>query len=58
MSKVGKIKIKKKKIWELPEGHHEHRSGSGTHDSRPRRLKTRADVTRQAIREWEDCRQG
>ena len=55
MSKVGKIKIKNKKYGNF-EGHHEHRSGSGTHDSRPRRLKTRADVTRQAIREWEDCR--
>jgi hypothetical protein len=53
-TKCGSINIKNKKVWELPDGHHDYRSGSGTHDSRPRRLKTRANVTREAIREWRE----
>tara|TARA_Y100000385_G_scaffold288623_1_gene355686 strand:- start:1887 stop:2063 length:177 start_codon:yes stop_codon:yes gene_type:complete len=52
-TKCGSIKVDNKKVWELPEGHHDHRSGSGTHDSRPRRLKTRANIVKQAIKEWE-----
>lgn len=53
-TKCGSIKVENKKLWELPEGHHEHRSGGGTHDSRPRKLKTRANIVKQAIKEWED----
>lgn len=53
-TKYGTVKVDNKKVWELPEGHHDHRSGSGTHDSRPRRLKTRANVVKQAIKEWQD----
>lgn len=53
-TKYGTVKVDNKKVWELPEGHHDHRSGSGTHDSRPRRLKTRANIVKQAIKEWQD----
>jgi hypothetical protein len=35
------IKIKVKKPWEVSKGHSEHRSGSGEHDSRPKRKRTR-----------------
>ena len=31
-------------------GHAPHRSGSGVHDNRPKRLRTRAAANRQAIR--------
>jgi hypothetical protein len=47
-----KIKIRKKKIWELARGHEEHRSGSGVHDCRPRRLKTRSNIVREALAEY------
>ena len=53
-TKCGSIKVENKKLWELPEGHHQHRSGGGTHDSRPRKLKTRANIVRKAIKEWEE----
>lgn len=52
MSKYGKVKVSTKKPWEVGHGHNSHRSGSGTHDSRPRRLRTRSQATRQAIREY------
>ena len=35
------IKIKTKKIWEISKGHTAHRSGSGIHDNRPKRQRTR-----------------
>lgn len=52
MSKYGKIKLKTKKIWELAHGHNIHRSGSGHHDNRPRRSRTRMDIRRRAIAEY------
>jgi hypothetical protein len=52
MSKYGKIKTKVKKPWELPHGHNSHRSGSGSHDNRPRRVRTRMDVQRRALAEY------
>ena len=53
MSKYGKVKVSTKKPWEVGRGHNSHRSGSGTHDNRPRRVRTRMDVRRQAIREYQ-----
>ena len=52
MSKYGKIETKVKKPWELARGHNSHRSGSGSHDNRPRRIRTRMDVRRRALAEY------
>jgi hypothetical protein len=52
MNKYENIKIKKKKLWEISKGHNEHRSGSGTHDSRPKRARTRSNINRRAIQEY------
>lgn len=52
MSKYGKIKVKTKKIWEVSHGHNSHRSGSGHHDGRPRRTRTRMAEQRRAISEF------
>ena len=51
MSKYGSIKVKTKKPWEVSRGHNSYRSGSGTHDNRPHRVRTRMDVRRRAIEE-------
>ena len=53
MSKYGKVKVSTKKPWEVSRGHNSHRSGSGTHDNRPRRVRTRMDVRRRSIGEYE-----
>ena len=42
--KYENIKIKVKKFWELPMGHNQHRSGSGLHNSQPKRQRTRRDI--------------
>ena len=47
------IKIKTKKPWEVSRGHQGHRSGSGQHDSRPKRLRTRGAQKRQAMKDWQ-----
>ncbi len=52
MSKYGKIKVSTKKPWEVSRGHNSHRSGSGNHDNRPRRVRTRMDIRRRAIEEY------
>ena len=52
MSKYGKLKVSTKKPWEVGRGHNSHRSGSGTHDSRPRRLRTRLQSSKKAIEEY------
>ena len=52
MSKYGKVKTKVKKPWELPHGHNSHRSGSGSHDNRARRIRTRMDARRVALAEY------
>ena len=49
MSKYGNIKVKTKKPWEVSRGHNSYRSGSGTHDNRSRRVRTRMDIRRIAI---------
>jgi hypothetical protein len=36
-------------IWEIGKGHHSHQSGSGQHDNRPKRLRTRGDKNRKAM---------
>ena len=38
-------------LWELGKGHNDHRSGSGQHDNRPKRLRTRGANNRKAIGE-------
>jgi len=52
MSKCGSIKISTKKSWEVSRGHNTHRSGSGNHDNRPRRVRTRMDVRRRALADY------
>ena len=52
MSKYGNIKVKTKIPWEVSRGHNSYRSGSGTHDNRSRRVRTRMDVRRRAIEEY------
>ncbi len=51
MSKCGSIRIRTKKPWEVSRGHNSYRSGSGNHDNRPRRIRTRMDVRKKAIEE-------
>jgi hypothetical protein len=41
MKKNIKIKINVKPIWKIGMGHNDHISGSGKHDSRPKRGRTR-----------------
>lgn len=45
------IKLQGKKPWEVSRGHSEHRGGSGSHDSRPKRKRTRKAQLREALRE-------
>jgi len=52
MSKYGSVKVKTKKLWEISRGHNSYRSGSGTHDNRVRRVRTRMDIRRRAIGEY------
>ncbi len=52
MSKCGSIKVSTKKPWEVSRGHNIHRSGSGTHDNRSRRVRTRMDIQRRVIAEY------
>lgn len=47
------IKLNLKKIWELPRGHEDHITGTGIHDHRPKRLRTRGAANRRAIKEFE-----
>ena len=53
MSKYEKIKVSTKKPWELSRGHNSHRSGSGHHDNRPRRVRTRMDIRRRSLAEYQ-----
>lgn len=45
------IRLNIRPIYELPKGHHNHISGSGTHNHSPKRERTRADIIRKAINE-------
>lgn len=47
------ISLNLKRVWELPRGHSEHLTGTGVHDNRPKRSRTRGDAKRKAIREFE-----
>ena len=42
------IELKPKKV---AFGHSEHRSGSGQHDRRPKRFRTRAEINKKAIQD-------
>ena len=48
------ISLNLKKVWELPRGHEDHLTGTGIHDNRPKRLRTRGAANRKAMREYED----
>lgn len=43
------IKLNIRPIWEIGRGHAEHRSGSGQHDNRPKRERTRSAQKRKAV---------
>lgn len=43
------VSLNVRPLWELGKGHTDHRSGSGNHDSRPKRLRTRSSQKRQAV---------
>ena len=47
------IKLNLKKVWELPRGHEDHLTGTGVHDNRPKRLRTRGAANRKAIRDFD-----
>lgn len=47
------ISLNLKKVWELPRGHADHLTGTGVHDNRPKRMRTRGDESRKAIREYD-----
>lgn len=51
MSKNKKITIQIEKK-PLRKGHQTHRSGAGTHDSRPKRLRTRNNQQKRAIENY------
>lgn len=42
-----------KRVWELPRGHEDHLSGTGAHDNRPKRERTRSASNRKAIGEFD-----
>lgn len=46
------IKISPRKVYELGLGHNSHRSGSGVHDSRPKRQRTRRAEIQAHLKEW------
>ncbi len=48
------IKVAVKQVWEGPKSHTPHKSGSGEHDSRPKRERTRMDVKRRILKEEND----
>jgi len=45
------IKLKTKPIWKVGRGHSDYRGGTGQHDNRPRKLRTKAAQKNQAIRD-------
>jgi len=50
--KYDKVTIQPKKVWEVGTGHHQHLSGGGEHDNRPKRRRTRAARNRAAMKDW------
>jgi hypothetical protein len=51
--KIKGIKINPRKVWQLPTGHHSHQTGSGIHNSQPRRQRTRKAIIASSIKEFE-----
>lgn len=51
--KYDTIRLNVKPIWEVGRGHADHISGSGTHDNRPKRQRTRGDANRKAMRDYD-----
>jgi hypothetical protein len=51
--KIKGIKINPRKMWQLPTGHHNHQTGSGIHNSQPRRQRTRKAITDKVLMEFE-----
>lgn len=51
--KSDKIKIQAKDI-KVSTGHQEHISGTGKHDLRPKRERTRSNVNKKAIKDSQD----
>lgn len=49
--KNNKIKINVKPIYKIGKGHNNHIGGSGEHDNRPNRLRTRSAINRKYINE-------
>ena len=47
------ISLNLKRVWELPRGHEDHMTGTGVHDNRPKRLRTRNASNRKAIRDYD-----
>lgn len=47
------ITLNVRPLWEIGKGHSEHRSGSGLHDNRPKRMRTRGAAKRNAMRDYE-----
>lgn len=53
MKKTIKIKIDVKPIWKIGMGHNDHISGSGKHDNRPKRARTRKAAFNNAMKEYD-----
>ena len=43
------VKLSVRPVWEMGKGHNSHLSGSGNHDNRPKRLRTRGSNNRHSI---------
>jgi len=52
MSKKFTLELNTKPSWKASRGHADYRGGSGKHDNRPRKLRTRAAQKKQAIRDF------
>ena len=53
MSKSDKIRIKAEDI-KVSTGHQPHITGTGKHDNRPKRERTRSNVNKKAIKDSQD----
>jgi len=51
--KYDSIHLNVKPIWEVGRGHANHISGSGSHDNRPKRGRTRGDQKRRVMRDYD-----
>jgi hypothetical protein len=50
--KIEKIKLNIRPIYKLAKGHYNHISGSGQHDHRSKRQRTRNNINRKSIEEY------